>query len=1494
MPPPTPPDPKSPPTSTIDRHTLGCAIRRIGLAPVDAPDPATACTLPNQTLVVGSDGSCRSCEFARQPIATDCDPRTAWHGAAASLRAELANFRLPAWHCGTCADWLDRDLYSTAPPVLALRGPAAEPDQAGPQHLVARLGTGQDPHPLTSAPELLAAAGHLTVELTAAGTFAAAESLIAAARSARSDVMVQVRLRSMSSGEPLTSFLARCRPNQMELVVDSAEDPDLDQLRAVTSRLPIPTKVLYQLTPDNWFTLPQVVAGAEKLGLAIEPHLLGFDGQVPVAQLHLEDLCLVRDFLLGCWQMYAAERRPKSLSQTGLDDLIEGVRQLLSHGRSVPQQIAVPPGMPAAGHALVSDERAADTWWRLLLEHRNNPAVASWARGLAASSAGQSLLKGCTGLRLLLQWDAVTNRHPASLEALAELYGNKHRCRELSARDATLAAAINAAAFGGPWAERLGIGRTGGRSRPFQVGPARAGLPDAANITVIVPSYQHAAFIESTLRSVLAQEHTHLKVLVADDSSSDKTVEVARGLADPRIEVTVNPVNLGLGNSVLKALERVTTPYVALLNSDDLLHPEHLSRCCAVLDAEAQISLVASNLFLIDERGGELTPANASLIHDGIQIHDWAQWFKQVVPQAPLDDGQQFGALLERNYLITSSNLVARTDWLRSQAPALKSLKYCLDWRLFLEAALTHSLRHLPERLVAYRLHRSNTVWFQPERRVRYHLEVNRVAAEAIVGLANRVGADAVSVLANAVSRVAKNPEATGLALFLQTIADPLELDHSTAEAGDVQKIVESISQRSPMAATPRETDPDPSKLAQIDHDNMLAERARRRWMQQMADTLQRDLHAAIADRNKSWAVAERRQTETAALERRVAQATERGTALQDELVRTQQNLQAALTTAKAIEDLRTLMGKAFDEQRRTESGLRDDVARLQTEAAVERARHREELSGMSAELTTRSELAKGLETRLVALDRELHVRQGELDQLRALIELQGRQQAHLTEELTRRTSEALAAAQQERTTRQLAEKATKQLLESREFAIGNLAWNRSGFASLSRHAKSCLHRGASGLSRMSLRLAGRQAAGSIVVATTWQWPTPFHTFVYEEILSLRATGLPVRILHWDNGVRADLHQAYRPLASGRVRLHAARGIQIADRTHLERTRPERMRSFLEDMAKWTGRSTADLWNDTLFLHACTFTRTVELSKARYLHGYFFYDMSFMVMHASRVLGIPYGITCYADHMLDDYPLKLAKEHMQRASLVVATSRRIAGELEQIAGKSLADKLLVKPNGVDGSRFPPEAAARPRDRSKLDVLSVSRFEPKKGLEYLVDAVASLRRAGIPVTAHLVGRAESEANEYDRMLKSRILDSGHPGAFVIHGFKRQEQLLDLWSRCHTFVAPYVELPSGDKDGIPTALIEAMASGMPVVATDAGSIPEALDDGIEGLIVPQRDAEALAAALRQLYENPEAASRMGANARSRFERELDSRVTDVALLRHVNDLLRAGTS
>ncbi len=207
--------------------------------------------------------------------------------------------------------------------------------------------------------------------------------------------------------------------------------------------------------------------------------------------------------------------------------------------------------------------------------------------------------------------------------------------------------------------------------------------------------------------------------------------------------------------------------------------------------------------------------------------------------------------------------------------------------------------------------------------------------------------------------------------------------------------------------------------------------------------------------------------------------------------------------------------------------------------------------------------------------------------------------------------------------------------------------------------------------------------------------------------------------------------------------------------------------------------------------------------------------------------------------------------------MVIATSEGIKKELIEIRPQIDPDCILVKPNAIDVERFPALERSEPEAGAPFRLACACRIKPKKGLLHLVEAVHLLQRRGLQEELHPVGDADEwsqESRDYKGALDQRISDLDLWGTAHLNGQQNKEGVRRFLNIGHLFIAPFVETETGDKDGIPTALLESMATGLPAVAANAGSIAEVIDDGQDEVFVPQRDPGALANAIEALLREP----------------------------------------
>jgi glycosyltransferase involved in cell wall biosynthesis len=223
-----------------------------------------------------------------------------------------------------------------------------------------------------------------------------------------------------------------------------------------------------------------------------------------------------------------------------------------------------------------------------------------------------------------------------------------------------------------------------------------------------------------------------------------------------------------------------------------------------------------------------------------------------------------------------------------------------------------------------------------------------------------------------------------------------------------------------------------------------------------------------------------------------------------------------------------------------------------------------------------------------------------------------------------------------------------------------------------------------------------------------------------------------------------------------------------------------------------------------------------------------------------------------------------AREVLRRAGLVTACSSDLGRRA--IALGAAADRLEVVPYGVDTARFKPAPGARDAARARLGIppgapllFAAGRLVRKKGFEYLIDALPN-------VDAHLAIAGDGDLAEE---LRGRARAAGVADRVHFLGDLLQDAVGDWFAAADVAVAPSVRDDSGNVDGLPNTVLEALASGTPLVSTPAGGIGGVVDDGRTGLIVPQRDAGALAAALAGLLRDPDRRAGLGRAGRAFVE-------------------------
>lgn len=196
-------------------------------------------------------------------------------------------------------------------------------------------------------------------------------------------------------------------------------------------------------------------------------------------------------------------------------------------------------------------------------------------------------------------------------------------------------------------------------------------------------------------------------------------------------------------------------------------------------------------------------------------------------------------------------------------------------------------------------------------------------------------------------------------------------------------------------------------------------------------------------------------------------------------------------------------------------------------------------------------------------------------------------------------------------------------------------------------------------------------------------------------------------------------------------------------------------------------------------------------------------------------------------------------------------------------------KTVVHRMGVDCDHFR-YTPRTPGSGETVGLLSVSRLVEKKGLEFAIRAAASLARRGIDLKYTIIGDGPLRCE-----LDGLIEELGAGDRITLTGWRPQDEVLSAMNWAHVLLAPSVTAFTGDQEGIPVALMEAMAMGLPVVSTFHSGIPELIENGVSGILVPPRDCKALEKALHDLISSPCTWPAMERAARDKVEREYNSK-------------------
>jgi len=380
------------------------------------------------------------------------------------------------------------------------------------------------------------------------------------------------------------------------------------------------------------------------------------------------------------------------------------------------------------------------------------------------------------------------------------------------------------------------------------------------------------------------------------------------------------------------------------------------------------------------------------------------------------------------------------------------------------------------------------------------------------------------------------------------------------------------------------------------------------------------------------------------------------------------------------------------------------------------------------------------------------------------------------------------------------------------------------------------------------------------------RFPKLTETFVLYEMLELRRAGfetvvLPLR-LEQENEAHPEVQEMAgdifpAPLFSWRTLTINLKWLLCHSARYVG--------AFFSGVAGTFGNRNALAGAVFYFPKAVVFADTIRRLNVSHVHAHFATHPAMAAWVVHRLCGVSYSFTAHGSDIHVSQPMLRQKTKDAAFAITVCDfNRRFIADR---CGEETAQKFEIIRCGVDSSVFRPREVPASGNRP-FELLCIASYGEGKGHRVLIDACARLRDRGVEFRCRLVGYGPLE-----KAIKQQICDCGLSEQVWVEGPQPRPAIIRMLGESDAVVLASIQTRLGRREGVPVALMEGMACGLPVAASRLAGIPELVEDGVSGLLFTPGNAEAAADALEKLARNPELCARMGRAGRRRIEESFD---------------------